>query len=132
MPGVFKLCASCLGYNALQQPREGDNRVSGDNPEEAVMLEKIGVGQTTTTTSKTTSGARMGILKMKREKDDLGDNEGEKDLLAACNKSDNDEEEEEGDSGACVDEFPVAAAAKVAEAQTPAESSAPRDASHDS
>ena len=66
----------------------------------------------------------MGILKMKREKD-KEENEGEEDLLACKNS----EEDGEGDSGACVDEFPVAKdtdeiSGEGKDAETPAESSA--------
>ena len=116
MPGVFKLCASCLGYNALGQ-REEARVPPGQIPEEAALVE------TTTTTTKP-GGARMGILKMKREKD-LGDEGGglqraseatspsclriEEEGLLACKDEDGEGEEEERDSGACVDEFPVTA-----------------------
>ena len=111
MPGVFKLCASCLGYNALGQ-REEARVPPGHSPEEAALVE-------TTTTTKP-GGARMGILKMKREKD-LGDEGGglqkaseatsglriEEEGLLACKDEDGEGKEEERDSGACVDEFPV-------------------------
>ena len=120
MPGVFKLCASCLGYNALGQREE--SRVPEEA--EAVMLD---------TTAASSTKARMGILKMKREKE-LDIKEGEENLLAC--KNDEEGEDQEGDSGACVDEFPVAKDADVnsggeKEAEPPPESSAETPAKHD-
>ena len=101
MPGVFKLCASCLGYDALQRAEE-----TKEDAEEAVMLQNAG--------EKTTK-ARMGILKIKKREEENAEvedekeavMEGQKEGLLQCKTGEEDEEEEEGDSGACVDEFPV-------------------------
>ena len=136
MPGVFKLCASCLGYNALQREenraKDAEKKKEEEEAEEAVMLDE----------STSSTKARMGILKIKKREGDVGlvpgihgtggtTTEGEDNDLLACKNDD--EEGEEGDSGACVDEFPVAIKdtdANSGEAETTAESSAAaRDAS---
>ena len=95
------MCASCLGYDALHRGDEAK-----EDAEEAVMLESAGG----------TTKARMGILKIKKRKEEEAQVEeeeeeeavleGQKEGLLQC-KTGQEEEEEEGDSGACVDEYPA-------------------------
>ncbi len=98
MPGLFKMCASCLGYDALDKERSGGNGGTGkrravESEETASMIfrEEEDARKETEVAKKT-----AGILKKTKKADPFEDDDGVQIPMAAENVDE--------DSGACVDE----------------------------